>query len=770
MATPGKTGQGYFNDKRGEVNELKTLLRNQAVERDPKRKREVIKKVIAYMTLGFDVSKLFGEVVMASATTDIVLKKMCYLYLSRYAASNEELATLCINTMTRDCQDSDPLVRGLALRSLSSLRLISITEYLMPVLMKGLKDNSAYVRRNAVMAVLKLYDLDKNIVYDGGLVDIVEEKVMDTDPQVSSSSLMVLQEIKLEEGGLNLNRELVVHLLNRIRDYNEWGQCVILGLIVRYRPASDEEIFQIMNVLDGCLRVASSAVVLATTKIFLFYADSMRHIRDQIYLRLKQPTLTLMASSSHEIRFSVLKHSEIMVSRCPGVFDADFKQFYCHYNEPSHVKFVKLRILPQLTNEENIHELVNELSEYVQDVDADMSRNAIIAFGRIAVKIPGGADGIINQLLEFLTMEVDYVRAQVVIVIKDLLRKYPDRSADVLPALPRCMRKIEDPEGKTAVIFMLGEYGQSMRQTPYLLENLIDNFDEEASVEVKAALLTAVIKLFFVRAPEVHGMISQLLAVMVNDTSDTDLHDRALLYYRLLRNDVNDAKRCIGLKKEPVVEFAEERLSGIKQRLFEEFNTLSIIFDKPAEEFIDEKLMDAPYIGAMNAGPGVSSEEAHSAPMNDNNGTYNHSSDGTDDLLGFMGDSLAGRPHHEDDGPAKQPWSLQSGVTIDQNQFQVLWESLEESATLDLPLSSNTDADQIERLASDSSIFCMASGDLGHALKFFFFGKDSLGALHLAEVQLEKKSRHLTATVKSEDPANSQTFADSFMASLGILL
>lgn len=29
----------------GEVNELKTLLRDQAVERDPKRKRDVIKKV-----------------------------------------------------------------------------------------------------------------------------------------------------------------------------------------------------------------------------------------------------------------------------------------------------------------------------------------------------------------------------------------------------------------------------------------------------------------------------------------------------------------------------------------------------------------------------------------------------------------------------------------------------------------------------------------------------------------------------------------------------
>ena len=42
----------YFTEsKKGEVNELRTLLRNFATERDPQRKRDIIKKVIAYMTL-----------------------------------------------------------------------------------------------------------------------------------------------------------------------------------------------------------------------------------------------------------------------------------------------------------------------------------------------------------------------------------------------------------------------------------------------------------------------------------------------------------------------------------------------------------------------------------------------------------------------------------------------------------------------------------------------------------------------------------------------
>lgn len=53
-AVPGgaPVPDSYFTEsKKGEVNELRTLLRNFATERDPQRKRDIIKKVIAYMTL-----------------------------------------------------------------------------------------------------------------------------------------------------------------------------------------------------------------------------------------------------------------------------------------------------------------------------------------------------------------------------------------------------------------------------------------------------------------------------------------------------------------------------------------------------------------------------------------------------------------------------------------------------------------------------------------------------------------------------------------------
>ena len=108
-------------NRKGEISELKSQLRQLAGSRAPgveDVKRELYKKVISYMTIGIDVSPLFSEMVMCSATSDVVLKKMCYLYVGNYARVHPDLALLTINFLQKDCQDEYPMIRGLALRTL----------------------------------------------------------------------------------------------------------------------------------------------------------------------------------------------------------------------------------------------------------------------------------------------------------------------------------------------------------------------------------------------------------------------------------------------------------------------------------------------------------------------------------------------------------------------------------------------------------------------------------------------------------------------------
>jgi vesicle coat complex subunit len=90
--------QNFFNTtKKGEIHEWKEMLNN---EKEATRK-DAVKKVIAAMTVGKDVSTLFPEVIKSIQTNNIELKKLVYLYVMNYAKSNPDLAMMAVNTFVQ---------------------------------------------------------------------------------------------------------------------------------------------------------------------------------------------------------------------------------------------------------------------------------------------------------------------------------------------------------------------------------------------------------------------------------------------------------------------------------------------------------------------------------------------------------------------------------------------------------------------------------------------------------------------------------------------
>lgn len=65
------------------------------------KRKDAVKKVIAAMTVGKDVSSLFTDVVNCMQTENLELKKLVYLYLINYAKSQPDLAILALNTFVK---------------------------------------------------------------------------------------------------------------------------------------------------------------------------------------------------------------------------------------------------------------------------------------------------------------------------------------------------------------------------------------------------------------------------------------------------------------------------------------------------------------------------------------------------------------------------------------------------------------------------------------------------------------------------------------------
>lgn len=151
---------------RGEIGEIRTQLN--ALSASGSRpeaataKKELFKKVINCMTIGIDMSSLFMQVMTAgmSNAEDVVLKKMLYLFICTYAQSNPDLTLLTINLLNKDCKDQDPTIRGLALRSLCSLRVANLIEYIV----SGQHINTS--------REVTFYNSIQNLLVDAGLPSI----------------------------------------------------------------------------------------------------------------------------------------------------------------------------------------------------------------------------------------------------------------------------------------------------------------------------------------------------------------------------------------------------------------------------------------------------------------------------------------------------------------------------------------------------------------------------------------------------------------------
>ncbi|BDA42681.1 beta-adaptin-like protein A [Coccomyxa sp. Obi] len=738
---------------RGELAEIRTTLASLASTSGSSKgetavtaKRDVFKKIINYITIGIDMSSLFMQVMTCAVSSgeDVVLKKMLYLYICTYAQSNPDLTLLTINLLTKDCKDQDPTIRGLALRSLCQLRVANLIEYIMSPIQLGLQDAHPYVRRTAVMGVLKVYHLDKAAVLNAGMLETLQEMmVQDKDAQVVANCMSVLKQAGAAQR--LVSRSLVIPLLNRIKEFSEWAQCQVLEAVSAYRPSNEQEVFDIMNVLDDRLLHSNSAVVMATVKLFLHLTLSMPPTHQQIYTT-----------------------------------------FFCRQNEPSYIKSLKLEILTAIADETNAYEIATELTEYVNDIDEQLAREAVKAVGRIAIEVQD-VGGIIERLLGFLETGKSFVTAEAVIQIKDLLRRFPSFAE-------ACLASVSSIAPEDA---------------PYLLEPVGSSFADEA-VPVRLALLAAVGKLFFKRPPECQRLLGTVLSAAMADANQ-DVHDRALLYYRLLQQSVQEAERVVGAPLPAISHFAEEQSAELRDRIFDEFNSLAVVLRAPSAIFIQETPISptedgmAPAASAETprAAAGVdegsallSSHEQEEALIDTS--TSNGNSPGAsllstappaaapassvsalDDLLGLSGNNFT-TPAPAPPPPAPT-LSLDPRPTLTPAAFQASWGALQPALRFTHPLPPSAlaaiEANNHQACPCISLDFCrktgaagiatMASGGVAPTFRFYMYAKPTgSSSMVLTEAIVDKSIGSASVTLKCADAAPVQPFAELFRRQL----
>nr|CCA18067.1 AP3 complex subunit beta putative [Albugo laibachii Nc14] len=610
LAMRGISGDAHFFEEAMNMDRIRKLLDSKLGVSGHSEKLEAMKSLLASISKGEDVSIFFPDVVKNVIVASVEVKKLVYMYLVHYADVNtqcRELALLSINSFQKDLADPNQLIRALALRVMTNIRVREILQIQLIAIRKCASDVSPYVRKCAANAISKVFVLDPD--QSDVLAEIIGQLLNDHSTMVLGSAMQALNEVCSNR--LDLLHAPFRKICHLLADIDEWGQIIAVNVLTRYCREqfqhfkvskdqkdqmnkksferngfySDEEdglethrkhgraqVSRSMNLDLGStdqdldedhrlllrssmplLKSRNSAAVLAVATLH-FYCGT----NSMATITLIAKSLVRIMRNQREIQFVVLSVISSMALARPEMFAPFLQDFFVRATDASYTRRFKLEILTSLVTEENVSVILREFQAYVRHVDKKFVTMTIKALGRVAVAIPSVTERCLSGLLRLVRSSAENVVAQSVIVIRLLLqKKNPEDMVRVVRSLAAMLMadRVTAPSARASIVWMLGEFMSRDKHgfacSAEMLRLLVKRFIEETT-EVRLQILNFAVK-FSVQAREDRNvqLLRQYVLELCKFDNDYDVRDRARLMRAILSSggEVMDAQKLFAGKR-----------------------------------------------------------------------------------------------------------------------------------------------------------------------------------------------------------------------------
>ncbi|KAI0833718.1 adaptin N terminal region-domain-containing protein [Trametes gibbosa] len=536
-------------------------------------KLEAMKRLIALISRGRNVSEFFAQVVKNVASHNLEIRKLVYIYLLRYAEQEPDLALLSINTFQKDLSDPNPLIRAMALRVLSGIKVPMIGSIVVLAIKKCAADISPYVRKAAALAIPKIYHLDAS--HQPELIKIISTLLKDQSPLSLGSVAIAFEAVCPTR--LDLLHQHYRRLSRTLIDMDEWGQVDLLNLLVRYarvmlpRPIPSNEPgatpqFEVDSDLKLLLTSAEPLFQSQNPAVVLAVARSFYYLGPPSDLPKMVPPLLRLLHVSREIERVVLTNLVLVSSTLPDVLAKSYTHFLVRADDPRQVKKDKVHLLRAVTNAKNYSSLLREFICYADDADDDLVAESIQAIGYIARIIPEATQQCLTALMAFIQSKHDVIVANAVLVLKSLVQirmqqqqnviavgGLPPQSFSPLEIISRLARRIDDirhPKARACVVWLVGQYASTPAPVangstptgpegiapwcPDVLRKMAKSFTHETSL-AKLQVVTLAAKLLVLSpADRTVGLLYRYVLSLAQYDLDYDVRDRARMLRALL--------------------------------------------------------------------------------------------------------------------------------------------------------------------------------------------------------------------------------------------
>lgn len=368
-----------------------------------------LKVVVMYMSTGKDASRFFPHVIKNINSPSLRIRKLIYIYLSRFSDTNPDLVLLAINSIQKSLHDHDPQIRALGLRIISSINNPTIVSISLLAIKNSINDLSPIVRRACAISISKIFAMMGDNLDDTNQKLLINEYLQKL---LHDSSLSVLNSAIVAFNSICPNNFELIHPLFRyyctiLNDLDEWTQIILVNILTNYsrkylpRPkiislASDtgefvylpeneyeilnnfpvyevefhQDLELFLNSMRNLIFSSNDALILAITKAFYFLAPA-RTFKDYQINNILIRSINSADANEHIKIFKFQVILFIILKKDSLIFQNFYKTFYLLPNDSLQVGKLKLNILSLIINENNIKNIVNELKYYALNLPND---------------------------------------------------------------------------------------------------------------------------------------------------------------------------------------------------------------------------------------------------------------------------------------------------------------------------------------------------------------------------------------------------------------
>jgi len=447
-------------------------------------KADAMKKVISLLMNGEHLPQIFITIVRyVLPSEDHLVQKLLLLYMEIIEKTDSEgkllpeMILICQN-LRNNLQHPNEFIRGSTLRFLCRLSDPELIEPLVPSIVQNLEHRHPYVRRNAVMAIHKIYtETPRGEIMIQDAPEIIEQLLNGGESDLSTRRNAFLMLYHSDQD------RAVQYLMANLESVANWGdilQTVVLDLIRKVCRTDPSQKGKYIKIILMLLQTNNTSVIYecANTLIALSNAPTAIKAAANCYCQL------IVSQGDNNVKLIVLdrladlkkNHREVMQDMVMDILRA--------VASPSvDIRRKTLDIVLDLINSRNIEEVVTALKKEIiksqndtglgaNEKNAEYRQMLVQSVHACAVKFPDVAGSVVHMLMDFLGDPNTASALDVIMFIREIAQTNSGMRESILQRLLDSFYSIRSSRVCATALWIIGEYSESREQVEEALATL----------------------------------------------------------------------------------------------------------------------------------------------------------------------------------------------------------------------------------------------------------------------------------------------------------